>query len=136
LAGLLIDSSVLIAAERGYARILARLDARARVNTSLSPITISEILLGAHRAQPPLRQAARLAFAEWVIGRFPSLPIDEAIAREHAALKGDLQRQGVVIGPHDLWLAATCLAHGLSIATLNLGEFRRVPGLIVEDWAA
>jgi tRNA(fMet)-specific endonuclease VapC len=53
-----------------------------------------------------------------------------------AAERAELQRPGTVIGPHDLWLAATCLAHELSIATLNLGEFRRVLGLAVEDWSA
>lgn len=38
------------------------------------------------------------------------------------------------IGPHDLWLAAAALAHGLTLATGNLREFDRVPGLDVEAW--
>jgi predicted nucleic acid-binding protein len=36
-----------------------------------------------------------------------------------------------LIGAHDLWIAATALAHGLAVATGNAAEFRRVPGLRV-----
>ncbi len=39
-----------------------------------------------------------------------------------------------MIGAHDSWLAATCIAHGLRLATGNLREFKRVPGLQVETW--
>jgi predicted nucleic acid-binding protein len=39
-----------------------------------------------------------------------------------------------MIGVHDSWLAATCLAHGLRLATGNLREFKLVPGLDVEQW--
>jgi tRNA(fMet)-specific endonuclease VapC len=39
--------------------------------------------------------------------------------------------RGQVIGAHDLWIAATALAHGLGIATGNTEEFERVPGLRV-----
>ena len=39
-----------------------------------------------------------------------------------------------MIGPHDLWLAAAALTHGLTLVTGNRREFDRVPGLIVEDW--
>jgi len=41
---------------------------------------------------------------------------------------------GERIGPHDLWLAATCIAHGLTLITANVREFARVPGLRLEDW--
>ncbi len=41
-----------------------------------------------------------------------------------------------MIGPHDLWLAATCFAHDLTMVTANLREFARIPGLAVEVWGA
>jgi tRNA(fMet)-specific endonuclease VapC len=44
--------------------------------------------------------------------------------------------EGRLIGPHDLWLAATCLAHGLTMVTVNIREFAWVPGLAVESWAS
>jgi len=36
--------------------------------------------------------------------------------------------------PHDLWLADTCVAHGLTMVTGNVREFARVPGLELEVW--
>lgn len=62
------------------------------------------------------------------------LPVDLAVACAHAQLWAGLMTEGRLIGPHDLWLAATCLAHGLTMATGNAGEFERVPGLTVESW--
>lgn len=38
------------------------------------------------------------------------------------------------IGGNDLMIAATALAHGLTVVTHNLGEFQRIDGLLVEDW--
>jgi tRNA(fMet)-specific endonuclease VapC len=39
-----------------------------------------------------------------------------------------------MIGVHDSWIAATCLAHGLKLVTGNEREFKRVPGLELETW--
>ena len=35
-----------------------------------------------------------------------------------------------------LFLAAQCVAHGLSLVTANAREFARVPALMLEDWRA
>jgi len=55
----------------------------------------------------------------------------------HVARHGDEKSflSVITIGPHDLWLAATCLAHGLTMVTANVRELDRVPGLVVELWA-
>jgi tRNA(fMet)-specific endonuclease VapC len=71
---------------------------------------------------------------EAVLAAFPILEIDLATARSHAQLWSDLVERGQMIGVHDLWLAATCLAHGLTLVTGNEREFRRVPGLQLEVW--
>ena len=36
-----------------------------------------------------------------------------------------------MIGPHDLWIAATALTHSLGVVTKNAAEFARVPDLRV-----
>ena len=73
-------------------------------------------------------------FVEAVLERFPLLPVDLAISR--AQLWAGLMAEGRLIGPHDLWLASTCLAHGLTMVTANVREFARVPGLVVESWTS
>jgi len=59
---------------------------------------------------------------------------DLATARTHARLWNDLESSGIMIGLHDSWIAATCLTYNLAIATENVGEFSRVPGLQLEHW--
>jgi len=39
-----------------------------------------------------------------------------------------------LIGGNDLWIAAHAIASELTLVTNNLREFRRVPGLTVENW--
>ena len=52
-----------------------------------------------------------------------------AEARVHARVWIELTRQGKLIGPHDMLIAATALSLGSSVATLNDKEFKRVRGL-------
>lgn len=92
------------------------------------------MLHGVHRAVNPSVRTRRAAFVEAVIDRFPILPLDLAIARAHARLWADLATAGTLIGTHDLWLAASCVVHGLSLVTANRREFDRVPALAVEVW--
>lgn len=131
--GVLIDASILIEHERG------RLDVASRVAERddeffLSVVTASELLHGVHRAEEPSVRARRSAFVEGVLSSFPLLEIDLSIARAHARLWVDLARTGRLIGAHDLWIAASCLARGLRLATANENEFARVPGLELEVW--
>ena len=132
--GVLIDASILIHAERGRIDIQERIRGREQEPFHLSVITASELLHGVHRAHNPAIRARRSAFIESILAQFPLLDIDLATARQHAQIWATLAAQGRLIGPHDLWLAATCLTHGLTIATTNVREFERVPGLDVESW--
>jgi tRNA(fMet)-specific endonuclease VapC len=50
-------------------------------------------------------------------------------ARRHAELWAQLTRAGTMIGPHDMLIAASALASGSNLATLNTAEFERVAGL-------
>ncbi len=133
--GVLIDASVLIEHERG------RLDVEGAVagrddDFFLSVITASELLHGVHRAKEASVRARRSAFVEAVVASFPMLEIDIGTARAHARLWADLAATGDLLGAHDLWLAASCLSRGLSLATVNAREFARVPGLDVEVWSS
>lgn len=55
-------------------------------------------------------------------------------ARRCAEIRGQLERSGRVIGPHDLQIAAIAFQHGLTLVTHNTREFSRIPGLKLEDW--
>ena len=130
----LIDTSILIAYERGQLDLAGRVAGREAEEAFLSVISASELLHGVHRAADPAIRTRRLAFVEAVLSRFPVLEIDLEVARSHAALWSNLAQRGEMIGVHDSWLAATCIAHDLTLTTANTREFDRVPGLKLENW--
>jgi tRNA(fMet)-specific endonuclease VapC len=132
--GVLIDASILIEYERGRVDLSRHLEGRDEEEFFLSVVTASELLHGVHRAREPGVRARRSAFVEAALERFPLLPVDLTTARVHAQLWADLATAGTPIGPHDLWLAASAVAHGLVLVTANLREFQRVKGLVVEAW--
>jgi tRNA(fMet)-specific endonuclease VapC len=124
----LLDTSVLIDAERGGVA-LDRIDDEEEQLVSV--VTASELLHGVHRASDPSQRLRRQAFAEQVLGTMDVIPITLAIARVHANIGAHLASTGESIGAHDLWIAATALTHGLRVATGNVVELERVPGLEV-----
>jgi tRNA(fMet)-specific endonuclease VapC len=132
----LIDASILIEYERGHLELEPYLAQRQQEEFFLSVITASELLHGVHRAVQPEVRTKRAAFVEAILERFPLLPVDLVTARTDAQVWAELAAAGQMIGPHDLWLAATCIAHGLTMVTANVREFARVPGLAVEVWGS
>jgi predicted nucleic acid-binding protein len=132
--GVLIDSSVFIASERGAFDLPARLGKRAGEEAALSAITASELLHGVHRASPAAVRARREAFVEGILATLMVLPFDEVTARVHARLWATLAAKGTNIGPHDLLIAATALGRAWSVATRDARSFPKVPGLDVEIW--
>lgn len=126
MAAILIDTSVLIEVERER-KVLEQLPQNAQ--HSISVITVSELLHGVHRAAPDHVRIRRQVVVEALLGVIEQLPITSYIARLHAQIWAELQAKGEVIGAHELWIAATALAHGLTLATANASEFERVPAL-------
>jgi len=132
--GILIDTSVLIAQERSQLSIAEQVRATGNEGAYISVISASELLHGIWRTTDPAIRARRTVFAEGIVSDFPLIQIDLAIARIHAQIWAEQKASGRIVGPHDLWLAATCFAHGLRIATRNVREFGYIPGLQIERW--
>ena len=127
--GVILDTSVLVAAERQRLRMGDLLKSLALEPVALAAITASELLHGCHRAAEPGVRARRWAFVEGLLQAIPILPFGIAEARRHAELWAALTRDGTAIGPYDMLVGATALARGYSLATLNRREFTRIPGL-------
>ena len=58
----------------------------------------------------------------------------DAAALHYAEIRADLKRRGVLIGAHDLLIAAHVRALDLRLVTNNTAEFERVRGLAIENW--
>ena len=132
--GVVVDSSVFIASERGTFDLKTKLQTRTDEAAAISSITVSELLHGVHRAAPNAVKARREAFVERILGSLTIIPFDEVVARVHARLWATLASSGVSLGAHDLIIGATALAFGWTVATRDTRSFPKIPGLEVDVW--
>lgn len=132
--GVIVDTNILIKYEKGLLDLEDIVGGREQEDFFISVITASELLHGVFRAIEPAIKSKRSAFVEGILGNFSILPIDLSIARTHSRLWAALQSQGKMIGIHDSWIAATCIAKGMCLVTFNIKEFESVPGLTIDDW--
>ena len=133
--GVILDTSVLIAAERRRLDLSAFFAAQEDATFCIAAITAAELLHGVERAKPAARKQTRAQFVEWVLAQVETIDFDLALARQHAGIWATLEAAGKVIGPYDLLIAATALHYDHPLATLNVEEFRQVPGLRLIDVA-
>jgi predicted nucleic acid-binding protein len=131
MGGVILDTSVLIEAERGRFDLAAFAAAHPKTPIAIAAITVAELLNGVARIDNPARRVRLAGFTDAIIAAVPVLPFGLLEARRHAEAAVALSRQGKPIGPHDLLIAATALARGFAVATRNQEEFSRVPGLEV-----
>ena len=112
-------------------KLIARWQATKASDVLLCSVVVYELRHGAERSPDSAGEHAKL---DVFLGPFSSLPFDDSCARKCAEIRYQLERNGTVIGPHDLQIAAIALQHGLTLVTHNTGEFGRIPGLKLEDW--
>jgi tRNA(fMet)-specific endonuclease VapC len=130
--GIILDTSLLIDAERENWNIKAYIQGREEEPFGLSVISVSELLHGVHRADSKKRRLKRSAFVEKVIELFPIYPFDLAAARIYAEVWAHLLAKGVQIGAHDLMIASTAMSLGFSVASIDKRHFDKIEGLEFE----
>jgi tRNA(fMet)-specific endonuclease VapC len=131
--GLILDTSVLIADERGKFDMPGFLRQFPAVQPIIAAITASELLHGVERAGDAARKARRQRHVEQILASVFVQPFDLVQARCHARAWADLETRGLMIGAHDLQIATASLALAHDLATLNAKEFQHIPGLRVVD---
>jgi tRNA(fMet)-specific endonuclease VapC len=99
-----------------------------RICTSI--IVAAELRYGcAKSSSSRLRKAV-----EDLLGEINVLPFDVPADGKYSAIRTELEAAGKPIGSNDLLIAAHAHAAGATIVTANANEFKRVPGLKVENW--
>ena len=104
---------------------------RNAARTGVSAISYAELCFG-------VAHSARIALNERLLQQFRTdlqiLPFDADAATHYGEIRQELGRQGALIGPHDLLIAAHARSRDATLVTNNEREFRRVPGLRTENW--
>ena len=131
--GTLIDTSVLIAIERGELD-LATIREDDAEELAIAAITASELLHGVHRLRSAVARTRAERFVEELFASVPVVPFDLDVARVHARLDAELSTSGTAVGDADLIIAATAVWLDYRIATRDRRSFPRIPGLPVVRW--
>lgn len=128
-----LDSNIIIDFLRGRLpsglEMLQNTDARL---VKVPAIVEMELLVGAYKSNNP--EKTRRAVESFVCN-FEIVPFDSASAHIAARVRADLEAAGQKIGPNDLVIAASALAHDAILATNNVREFQRVPNLRIMSLA-
>ena len=131
--GLILDSSVLIAAERkgsNARQVLSEIAGRAAgEDVALSVVTLIELAHGAARADTAERKTMRRQFLQELTTALPVHPVTVPIALRAGQIDGESTAKGVRIALSDLLIGVTALELGYRVATANVRHFQMVPGL-------
>ena len=133
--GLILDSSFLIAGERGgetVREILKPLHAMlGETESGISAVTVVEMTHGIYRSKSTADRERRQAFTEELCRDLTIYPVTLEIAKLAGKLEGEQAARGVSISFEDLLIGTTALYLGYSVATLNSRHFQLIPGLSV-----
>ncbi len=129
----LLDTNICIYIRRHQPpEVLARFRRLKPGEAAISVITSGELLYGAEKSQYRARAIQQL---EELATLIPVLPLPGTAAHTYGVIRRQLEIRGEIIGNNDLWIAAHAKAAELILVTNNEREFKRVPGLKVQNWA-
>ncbi|SRR6266404_1273022 len=135
--GLILDSSVLIAAERQGKNARQVLSAIAQeigqTEVGISVVTLIELAHGAARADSHERKSKREKFIEELLIAMPIYPVTATMALRAGQLDGQNQARGIKVPLADLLIGVTALELGYGIVTANFRHFQQIPGLSVSQ---
>lgn len=126
--GLIVDTSIIIALERG------KISTKAWLNYDqayINPIVLTELLIWIDRVKDENKRGQCLTFIEYVKSLFTLLPFGIEEAYVYAKIIDNLYKERITIGVHDLLIAATAITYNYPILTLNTKDFKKIPELEV-----
>jgi tRNA(fMet)-specific endonuclease VapC len=128
----LLDTNIVIYTMKNRPQQVKRRFEQHDGRMGISSVTLGELVFGAEHSQQVERN---LADIEAMAARLEVLPFDNKAAYHFGQIRAALYRTGQPIGPYDMMIAGQARAAGLILATNNVKEFERVPGLLLEDWS-
>src|SRR5664279_5525996 len=128
----MLDTNICIyIAKRRPPEVKARFERLKPGQLVMSAITYGELSYGVSKSS---QKAKALAQLEELMQDIPVETLDSRAAQAYGEIRATLEKQGRLIGNNDLWIGAHALALNLALATNNEREFKRIPGLLLENW--
>ena len=119
--------------KRKPATMLHKITSFAPGEVGLSAVALAELRYGV--AKSTQKETNSRALDEFLLP-LEIADFDETAADAYGEVRATLEKAGTPVGPLDTQIAAHALSLGAVLVTHNTREFRRIPGLAVEDWLA
>ena len=137
LLGLILDSSVIIEAEREGQTVEQLLEqvksSVGEVEIAICSVTVAELVHGVYRANTREIRQRRRAFIDELKRHVPVHPVTDETGEIIGRISGEQAAKGIKIPFDDLAVGASALEQGYAVATLNVRHFRAIPGLVVKQ---
>ena len=128
----MLDTTVCIyIIKRGPETVLGRFVSHPVGDIGISVITLAELEYGASKSTVPARNREAL---EQFVSPLEVAAFDRPATLTYGRMRALLEKKGRPIGSMDMLIAAHALSLGARLVTNNVEEFKRVPGLRVENW--
>lgn len=129
----LLDTNIVSYWMRGDKIVIERLMTFQPRDLAISPITLAEIIYGIEKS--PVKKQERRRKIDSIRSQLDILVFDERAAEKYGVIRAQLEKSGTPISERDLQIASIALAQDYIVITHNTKEFKRVKGLVLEDWA-
>lgn len=126
-----LDTNTLIYFFKGKGRVAERLLREAPTDIAIPAVVIFELQTGIAKSSSQKKRTQQLNDLMSIV---KVLPFSTGEAQAAATIRAQLEKKGTPIGPYDVLIAGTALAHQGTLVSHNLNEFKRVRGLKTEDW--
>lgn len=131
--GLVLDSSVIIEAERKRQTVeellIAIRQKFGEAEISISAVTVAELVHGIARAKTAEIRLGRRAFIDELKKHVPVHPVTNETGEIAGSISGERAAAGIKLPIDDLLIGASAIEQGYAVATLNLRHFEHIPGL-------
>ena len=125
--GNLMDTNVVVRILNGDTNLVQQL--KQYNNLCSSSVVLGELLYGAEKSA---RSAENRTKAIAFCSRFKLFPVDNNVSDAYGTLKHNLLASGNVMPENDIWIAASAMAHDLSVVTADK-HFSYISGITIEN---
>ena len=128
----LLDTNICIyLIKRRPSEVLERFRQHSPQDVAICTITLFELQYGIEKSQ--YQQRSEDALTKFLLP-LDLINLDRSAAIEAAAIRAQLERKGMPIGPYDLLIAGLARSQDMTLVTNDTKEFERIVGLHLENW--
>ena len=127
----ILDTNTLIYFFKGIGNVGERILQTSPKDIAIPTIVLFELRVGILKSSRPKKRIKQLQEMTSLVN---VIPLGGQEANHAAVIRASLEQKGNVIGPYDILIAGTALAHQAILITRNVAEFKRIKNLKLENW--